>query len=196
MSWKIRLRSAEACAPDPFLSPDLVIRQLDAVTFAFDLALAEKKEASNVKGLRSREALHTAIILQLFTDKRALPDQVLPDDLDNDRRGWWGDSVGRVPEQGEADMGSHLWLLRRAPLTFETAQIANEMVNAALQPIADQGAVARFEIVCETSYAAPARGHVETGILVIDIKGYGQDGSKAYSQKFEVLWDQIKALAA
>ncbi len=193
MTWKIRLRDREECNGDLFLSPDLVIKS-DGEFVTLDFALAEARERFNKGGLRSREALHTGILIQLFTDGRALDDEPLPDDLDPNRRGWWGDSVARVSEQGSHNIGSRLWTLRRARLTAETAQIANDMTVACLQPFIDQGAVASFDVQTRTSYASLSFGKPETGILEIGIDGYAQDSTRIYSQQFSVLWDQIRDL--
>jgi phage gp46-like protein len=193
MTWRIRLRDPEACEEQPFLSPDLVIKStLEHAYLDFDLA--EPSERRNRGGLRSREALATAILIQLFTDARARDDDMLPDPLDPDRRGWWADNVARVPEQGEYGIGSRLWILRRATLSDDTAAIANAMVHECLQPIVDQGAVAQFEVETSTNYRSLGFVGPSTGILNIEIRGYGQDGTRIYEQRFEVLWDQVKEM--
>lgn len=191
MSWRIRLREKEQCGEQPFLSPDIVIKVAADYAYA-DLAIADPVETMNRGGLRSREALQTAVLIQLFSDARARDEDVLPDMLDPDRRGWWGDSVGRVPEQGQANIGSRLWLLRRSPLTPDTAVIAAEMVHEALQPIVDQGAVSHFEVETESSYMRLATSAPETGVLAIAVRGYDTDGQRSYDQRFEVLWDQVR----
>jgi len=195
MSWRIRLRSAEACDDQPFLTPDLIVK-VDADGAAYlDFELADgKKEPRNRGGLRSREALQTAILIQLFSDARARDDDILPDDLDPNRRGWWGDGVDRAEEQGAYDLGSRLWLLRRSPLTIDTAARARDMVIEALQPIVDQGAVASFDVECESFYQDPRWGGPERGILAIGIRGYARDGAVSYDEKFEVLWDQVREM--
>jgi hypothetical protein len=35
----------------------------------------------------------------------------------------------------------------------------------------------------------------ETGVLIIEVDGYGQDGLNIYNQKFDVLWSQIRMAA-
>lgn len=194
MSWRIRIRDREECADQPFLSPDLIIQQADYGVY-LDFAPADKSEKQNRGGLRSREALHTSILIQLFSDARIRDNDPVLDELDPDRRGWWGDSIARADEQGTYDLGSRLWTLRRASLTPDTAQIANEMVIECLQPIVDQGAVARFEVETSAAYQRLAAYAPETGLLIISIRGYAQSGSQIYSQKFEVLWDQLRELA-
>ena len=71
-------------------------------------------------GLDSSEPLVRAVIISLFTWRRARPDDDLPGDL---RMGWWGDSVPEIPNDR---IGSRLWLLSRAKLTVETVARARE----------------------------------------------------------------------
>lgn len=192
MAWAIRLRDDEACAPTPYLSPDLLIVNAIGPELSFDMALAEPDERSNRGGLTAKRGLHTAVVIQIFSDRR-LEDGMLPlDPLDPDPRGWWGDTVDLRRERGEVEIGSHLWTLRRAILTGETIAIAKEIVEVALQPIVDQGAVARFDVFCEGLNG----GAVDqtSSILAIKVDGFGQDGSRRYSQRFEVLWEQVENL--
>lgn len=64
------------------------------------------------------EGLETAVVISLFTDRRAEPG-----DIENpeDRRGWWGDTFPDIPED---KIGSRLWLLGRAKTTEETLELA------------------------------------------------------------------------
>ena len=74
------------------------------------------------------DGLRTAVIISLFTDRRARPDDPLPQD-GADPRGWWGD----VAAEDEDDLiGSRLWLLKRAKRTPENAAKAREYVEEAL----------------------------------------------------------------
>jgi phage gp46-like protein len=189
MSWKIRLRSGEAYAPQPFLSPDLVIKE-SAIGVVIDFDVA-KGERGNAGGLRSKAALHTSIIIQLFTDARARDGDVLPDVLDPDPRGWWGDGGARAKEQGVYDLGSRLWLYRRSVLNQDTIDKARDAVVECLQPLIDQGAVASFEVITSGSYHKLDRYAPETGILEITVRGYARDGSVAYDSNFQVLWDSL-----
>lgn len=72
--------------------------------------------------------LTTAVIISLFTDRRARSDDPLPQQGD-DRRGWWGD----VFAQEAADLiGSRLWLLSREKQTAQVATRAREYILEAL----------------------------------------------------------------
>jgi phage gp46-like protein len=186
MTWRVRLREGEGEREQPFLSPDLLV-VVDPVGAHFDLALADADETTNRGGLRSKAAIDTAVILQVFSDARARESDMVPDALDPDPRGWWGDGVARPAEQGDFSFGSRLWLYRRSVLNDATVQAARDAVMEALQPIVDQGAVASFDVVCRAS-TARADPAPETGVLEIDITGFGRDGAAVYQQKFDVLW--------
>ncbi|SPX13542.1 phage protein GP46 [Escherichia coli] len=56
------------------------------------------------------DSLTTDVTISLFTDRRSLDSDTLPDGSD-DRRGWWGDSYRDRP------IGSRLWLLSREKAT-------------------------------------------------------------------------------
>ncbi len=61
----------------------------------------------NPGGLDASDAFGSAVVLSLFTDRRA-PEGWRPEV--SDRRGWWGDHVAPAGETPRA-LGSHLWLL-------------------------------------------------------------------------------------
>src|SRR4051812_11864908 len=71
--------------------------------------------------LASDAALETAVMLSLFLDRRAQPDDAPPSGDPNDRRGWWADQFADT----EGDLvGSRLWLLDRSKLTGDTRRDA------------------------------------------------------------------------
>lgn len=195
MGWKIRLRSGEGCnETQPFLSPDIVIQNFDAGRPWFDHELAYPEETQNKLGLASRQALHTAIVIQLFTDRRIRPEMDHLDPFNPDPRGWWGDTVDVREDIGEQELGSHLWTLRRSILTNEVVALAADYTHEALQPIADQGAVAEFSVETEAQSLRTGQG-LASSILAIGINGYSQRGTKIYEQHFDALWrEQIANL--
>src|ERR1700750_875151 len=65
--------------------------------------------------LDDTQALATAIIVALGTDRLAETDDVLPDPDSTDRRGWWGDYQAQEIWDGWP-IGSRLWLLQRAKI--------------------------------------------------------------------------------
>lgn len=90
--------------------------------------------------------LTTAMLLSLFTDRRAEPDDVPPSGDPTDRRGWWADEFAAVP--GDR-MGSRLWLLARAKRTAETLRRAEEYAREALQWMLDDSVAASLDVTVE-----------------------------------------------
>jgi phage gp46-like protein len=91
---------------------------------AADLAL-------NATGaLAGDDGLETSVVLSLFLDARARPD----DGAEGHRRGWVGDAF--TPEDR---VGSRLWLLRREKQTEETRRRAEDYANEALAWLVDAG---------------------------------------------------------
>lgn len=92
--------------------------------------------------LAFEQTLETAVIVSLLTDRRALPDDRLPDApraasiLPPDRRGWCGDALAEVP--GDR-IGSRLWLLKREKQTEETRCRAIDYAHEALQWMVSDG---------------------------------------------------------
>ena len=101
---------------------------------------------SDIQDLTSDEGLETAVIISLFSDRRAKPDDPLPDPNNSDRRGWWGDLAS--PDVEGDQIGSRLWLLERSKtLDFVLVQ-AKEYAQEALQWLIEDGVAAR--VVAET----------------------------------------------
>ena len=83
-----------------------------------------------------------AVIISLFTWRRAHDDDVLPN-TGMSRMGWWGDSFPPSPND---KIGSRLWLLARSKLTDGTAQQAQDYAEEALQWLIDDGVAARVDV--------------------------------------------------
>lgn len=69
--------------------------------------------------------LGTAVMLSLFSDRTALPDDPIPDQ--GPIRGWWADTFRTYP------LGSRLWLLWREKQTETTRRRAEEYTREAMQ---------------------------------------------------------------
>lgn len=174
----IRMRETEGTDEQPFLLWDTYWNQDDLSSALVDWKLAGPNATNNAYGLAANHALNTAILISLFTWRRAEEYDQLPSGTDP--KGWWGDTVDL--DENETKLGSRLWLLRRAPANENTRRLAEDYAYEALQPLIDQGAVAKF--VC-TATIDPVRGY-----LVLAVNAYSQDGQKIYDQKFERLWRQ------
>ncbi len=94
----------------------------------FDLAL-------DGADLATDGGLESAVIISLFTDRRAEEDDTPPGD-DDHRRGWWADGW---PEVEGDQVGSRLWLLARSKTTADIPERAREYGEAALRWLIDDG---------------------------------------------------------
>ncbi len=112
--------------------------------------------------LRADTDLETAILISLFTDRVANPDDVIPDGS-SDPRGWWGDL------DEDYAIGSRLWLLSRAKQTPETLAHAQDYISEALQWLIDDDVVAHFDIATEWTAKS---------LLGARIIAYKQNGAK------------------
>ena len=86
-------------------------------------------------------SLQTAVIISLFTDRRALDADDLPGGPNTDKRGWWGDSFNR------RRIGSRLWLLSREKQLQNVLRRAKEYADEALKWLIDDKLVQRINVV-------------------------------------------------
>lgn len=159
----------------PLLDPDIVWNGVVG-----DLALTALTDPVNPGGLKAGEALKTAVIIALMTDRRVEATELRDGDVN---RGWPGDAFDL--QSGETVLGSRLWLLRRRALTPDVERVAEDYANEALAPLLSQGAFARFDV---TASADPARNRLD-----LDVAGYGRDGTVRFQQRFGILWQGIGA---
>lgn len=97
-------------------------------------------------GLRMDAGLTTAVLVSLFTDRRAEPDDPLdPLSPTGDRRGWAGDLLQPAGDR----YGSRLWLLQRAKMTDDTALLAQQYALESLQWAVDQGIATSVDVQAE-----------------------------------------------
>ena len=87
---------------------------------SFDLAM-EKNDLS------LDDALKSAVVISLFTDRRVSLDE-LPEG-DRDRRGWWADALN----EDDDHIGSKLWTLKREKITPEILDRFKHFCEEALQ---------------------------------------------------------------
>jgi phage gp46-like protein len=120
--------------------------------------------------LASGNDLVTAVLISLFTERQAEAD-----DGEADRRGWWADP----------QLGSRLWLLRRAKRTEETRRLAEQYSAEALQWLIDDGVVGSFNITFEWDDAGSG-----TSMLAGRIVAHRNDGTSVPIQ-FSWVWNAI-----
>ena len=132
-------------------------------------------------GLDSAEPLVRAVVISLFTWRRANPDDDLPAPGPNAlRMGWWGDSFPAVPNDR---IGSRLWLLSRAKLTNDTVIRAKEYADEALRWLIDDGVVARVDVEA---------ARVDTFTLGLACRFYKSDGKLLADVRFTDVWSFLQ----
>jgi phage gp46-like protein len=94
--------------------------------------------------LAAGHELVTAVLISLFTDRVATPDDVVPDASrkSRDPRGWWGDTA-------PYPIGSRLWLLERAKRTPGTLALAQGYIAEALKWMVDDHAASKIDVGVE-----------------------------------------------
>jgi len=127
--------------------------------------------------LESDDGLQTAIVISLFTDRRADPSDLPASASGEDRRGWWGDSFADV--EGDR-IGSRLWLLARAKKTQSTLLRARDYTKEALQWLIEDG-VAR-EVNVATEWSTSRTGYL---LLTIEVVRAGKPVNK---YQFDAFW--------
>jgi phage gp46-like protein len=104
--------------------------------------------------LDDTQALASAVIVALGTDRLAEPDDILPDPDSTDRRGWWGDYQADVIWNAPP-IGSRLWLLHRSKITGiaaaqgATLTLVQNYISEAIQPFVDQKVCSGFEVIVQ-----------------------------------------------
>ena len=126
----------------------------------FDWAIKDQDLAGD-------DGLETAIILSLFTDRRALEDDPLPDGSD-DRRGWWADAY-----VGQDHIGSRLWLLEREKDTREVVNRARDYAEEALQWLVEDGIALGIEVMAGWVESSGALTEQKTATVIPGVLGLG-----------------------
>ena len=132
--------------------------------------LLEPPELANDADLR------TAVIISLFTDRLALPDDPLPD-YAGTRRGWWADN------DNDGLIGSRLWLLCREKRQEVVRQRAIEYSKEALRWLIEDGVARAVDVLAEWN------GVDRLDLLVTIDRNTGQ----TVRVKLDWVWNQIAA---
>ncbi|PHM20929.1 MAG: hypothetical protein CK604_00520 [Curvibacter sp. PD_MW3] len=125
-------------------------------------------------GLDGADPLVRAVVVSLFTWRRANADDELPGDL---RMGWWGDSYATVPNDR---IGSRLWLLSRAKQVPETITRAREYAEEALKWLVDDGVAARVQVQAE---------RMGVDGLALGVQVFKTVGKPAVNVRFTDVWE-------
>lgn len=143
-----------------------------------DIPLELVIDGQSVGPDRIAEPLIRAIIISLFTWRRAEPADKLPGDQ---RFGWWGDSV---PTVGNDRIGSRLWLLSRSNVTAETMLQAKEYGEEALAWLIEDGVATAVEVQAERQ----GLNRMALGCLIV------RGDKSTLNIRFANVWDYLGTL--
>lgn len=128
--------------------------------------------------LSQADALLRAVLISLFTWRRAKPDDI----TEGEKMGWWGDGV--EPLATNDRIGSRLWLLSRAKLLPQTFNIAREYAKESLDWLVEDGVASRVEVQAER--------HGMDG-LALGVTIYRSNGDKV-ALRFDNAWENIRGI--
>jgi|SRR5262245_14577190 len=136
--------------------------------------------------LDDTQALATAVIVALGTDRLADINDILPDPDSTDRRGWWGDLDAETIWQGWP-IGCRLWLLKRDKIVgaeaYQGATVTRvrHYIYEALQPFLDLRIASRMEVEV---------ARIDTQRIDALIRLF-RGPELAIELRYQVLWDDI-----
>jgi len=146
------------------------------ITISWDPATAHGDWDLANADLATGDDLSTAILISVFSDAMAAPDDVIPDGT-NDPRGWWGDEFDPTHP-----IGSKIWLLDRAKQTQDVLNRAFSYLSDALKWLIDDGVVGRFDITVQW---------VRESFLGAQIVAYAPGGATMHSGQYLWAWNGI-----
>lgn len=129
-------------------------------------------------GMQPADPLVRAVVISLFTWRRAQPGDDLPG---SELNGWWGDTHA---DQAGDQIGSRLWLLSRSSLNAETVARAKDYATEALQWLLDDGVASKVEVT------ASRVGMDRLLIAAVILRADGQ----TIDLRFENAWEFLNAL--
>lgn len=130
-----------------------------------DLAVSETD-------IETDAGLQSAIMISLFTDKRASVDELPAGETD--QRGYWGDAL----EEDGSSLGSKLWLLDRSKITNKELDRAKAYCEEALKWLIDE------KIASSVTVTVERRG--DKRFIVVEVAR--KNGTDA---KFSYVWNNV-----
>ena len=127
--------------------------------------------------LETESGVRTAVIISLFSDRRANDDDVLPDPNSTDKRGWWGDLA--PPDVDGDQIGSRLWLLSREKTIASTIPKTKGYITESLEWMLEDKIAKKVEVEVER------QGTPGNDILAFAVAIHMPDDS-IYTYDFEV----------
>ncbi|OGC76297.1 hypothetical protein A2619_05780 [candidate division WWE3 bacterium RIFOXYD1_FULL_39_9] len=119
----------------------------DEIKLSWDEIFLEADMSYLNGDLESEAGFASAALISLFTDRRALDDDELPDSNSLDKRGWWGDLAS--PEVDNDRIGSRLWLLERSKTIPSIVVSAKQYAEECLQWMIDDKIAYKIEVESE-----------------------------------------------
>jgi phage gp46-like protein len=119
-------------------------------------------------GLELGHDLETAVLISLFTDARADPDDLMPDSQRADPRGWWAD-----------DIGSKLWQIFWRQVNQDTVNWARGECTRALQWLLDDGVAASVDVAARIA----GKGRIGVSITITEPNGKASIYRYAWQQE-------------
>lgn len=153
--------------------------EIIGIKLTFDDDLGEYDISFEDNDLVTHGGLETMVIISLYSDKRAPDGVVLPDPLNTDRRGWWGD---KTSEKNNDEIGSLLWLLSRSKTTEAVLLEEKKKTEEALQWMIDEDIAAKINVITERG------GVVGNDFLLKKIKIQRSDG-EVTAMEFKEAWE-------
>lgn len=131
-------------------------------------------------GMMPTEPLVRAVVVSLFTWRRANPDDELPA---SDLMGWWGDSYAEIAGD---KIGSRLWLLSRSTLAQDTVRRAQEYATEALQWLLDD------QVATSVTVTSSRLGVHSLGLTVVVTRA---ESGQVLNLRFADVWSYLKNAA-
>lgn len=130
--------------------------------------------------LSTDEGLETAVVISLFTDRRAVSEELPAGE--KRLKGWWGDSFADIPND---KIGSKLWLLSREKELQCVAVKAKEYAEDALKWLIEDKIVLKVEVEAELL------GSGKLGLLV---KIYRPNSNTSTEYRYNYNWQAQEAI--
>ncbi len=119
--------------------------------------------------------LETAILISLFTDRRADDGDTITDGTD-DRRGCWMDALTDEP------LGSRLWLLRREKITAETVERVKEYIEESLLWAIRKKVAQEITVTCVPDRSS---GRIDASIELV---------KNRQTRRYQYVWRQLNGV--
>ncbi len=144
---------------------------------------------TNSTRLTSNQDLQTSVYISLFSDRLALPSDILPSPYSDDRRGWWGDTYLLQDQTVDQIIGSRLWILSRS------ASYANLLLSAQQMCLESLAWMLKFKVAATVDvttffYPGPQGIGTDQSILGITVT-IGRQSQPPVVLTFNYAWNQI-----